>query len=98
MTIPATTPAPRRAQRLALALGLLAVVFLLPMAWYLWVNVFRPPAFNGLELQSARPAPDFALTNADGQAVRLSDLKGKLVVLYFGYTFCPDVCPMTLAK
>ena len=98
MTVPATTPTPRRAQRIALALGLLVLVFLLPMAWYIWVTVVRPPAFNGLELEAARPAPDFALTNADGQAVRLSDLRGKLVVLYFGYTFCPDVCPMTLAK
>jgi protein SCO1/2 len=40
---------------------------------------------------------DFTLTNQDGQPMSLSDLRGKPVLLYFGYTFCPDICPTTLA-
>jgi protein SCO1 len=39
-------------------------------------------------------APDFALQDASGHAVRLADLRGKVVVLNFIYTHCPDVCPL----
>ncbi len=44
-----------------------------------------------------RPAPPFDLHDADGKPVRLSDLKGKVVVLNFVYTSCPDVCPLHAA-
>lgn len=54
--------------------------------------------FHGTLLQSPDPAPDFTLTSMNGQQVSLSDFQGKLVVLYFGYTYCPDVCPTTLAE
>lgn len=55
---------------------------------------------------SPAPAPDpqanavggsFTLTNGDGKTVTASDLHGKYLLVYFGYTFCPDVCPTTLA-
>lgn len=52
--------------------------------------------FAGLELTAPHPAPDFTLESADGP-VQLSDFKGKFVFLYFGYTFCPDACPTTMA-
>jgi protein SCO1/2 len=92
------TPSARRGPRLLLAVSLLALVLLAPLGWWVWAAMLRPPSFHGLELQSARPAADFSLTSATGQTVRLSDFEGKVVVLYFGYTLCPDVCPMTLAK
>ncbi|MCI0429371.1 MAG: SCO family protein [Rhodospirillales bacterium] len=41
-----------------------------------------------------RPAPDFALRDADGHATSLRDLRGKVVILYFIYASCPDVCPL----
>ncbi len=41
-----------------------------------------------------RPAPEFTLRDADGRAVRLADFRGKVVVLNFVYTTCPDVCPL----
>jgi protein SCO1/2 len=45
-----------------------------------------------------RPAADFTLTTPDGTAFRLSHQRDQVVVLSFGYTFCPDVCPTTLVE
>jgi len=39
---------------------------------------------------------DFSLTGKGGGAIHLSDFRGKVVLLYFGYTYCPDVCPATM--
>jgi len=44
------------------------------------------------------PASDFALTRGDGSNFQLSSMRGNLVLLFFGYTSCPDVCPTTLAE
>ncbi|HET6159938.1 MAG TPA: SCO family protein [Dongiaceae bacterium] len=41
-----------------------------------------------------KPAPDFTLRDADGRIVRLIDFRGKVVVLHFIYTHCPDICPL----
>ncbi len=41
-------------------------------------------------------ATDFSLIREDGTVFRLSEQRGKLILLFFGYTFCPDVCPTTL--
>ncbi len=57
----------------------------------------RPHTFYGTVLQSPDTAPDFELQTAMG-SVTLEDFRGKMVLLYFGYTFCPDVCPATLAE
>lgn len=54
--------------------------------------------FKGGALAPPRPAPDFALRSAEGEVFRLSDQRGNVVALSFGYTFCPDVCPTTLAE
>ncbi|HVN69332.1 MAG TPA: SCO family protein [Candidatus Binatia bacterium] len=43
------------------------------------------------------PASDFTLTDQDGKHFTLSQQRGKEVILFFGYTHCPDVCPTTLA-
>jgi protein SCO1/2 len=45
----------------------------------------------------AREAPDFSVRGSDGAALTLSHYRGKVVVLGFGYTSCPNVCPVTLA-
>lgn len=50
-------------------------------------GVFNPP----------REAPDFAVRGSDGTALTLNRYRGKVVVLGFGYTSCPNVCPVTLA-
>ena len=44
------------------------------------------------------PAPDFELARTGGESFRLSDARGEIVVLFFGYTSCPDICPTTLAE
>jgi len=54
------------------------------------------PHPHGTLYDDPQPAPDFELPRAGGGTFRLSDYEGKVVVLYFGYTSCPDVCPTTL--
>jgi protein SCO1/2 len=49
-------------------------------------------------LAGARIGGEFALLDKDGQTVRYSDFAGKYRIVYFGYTFCPDVCPLDLQK
>ena len=41
---------------------------------------------------------DFSLTGPKGMTISLEDFRKKVVLVYFGYTFCPDVCPITLSK
>ena len=57
----------------------------------------EPPAFKSTNVTGADWGKDFSLTDHTGQARRLADYRGKLVVLFFGYTQCPDFCPTTLA-
>ncbi|MEW5988002.1 MAG: SCO family protein [Chloroflexota bacterium] len=52
---------------------------------------------HGTVLQPTEPAADFELLAHDGRRVHLQDYRGRVVLLYFGYTYCPDVCPATLA-
>lgn len=56
-----------------------------------------PQAWGLLNITGHMPPLQFTLTRDDGQIVNQSDYLGKLVLLYFGYTHCPDVCPTTLA-
>lgn len=57
----------------------------------------EPPRFVSTDLSAVDWGKDFSLTDHNGQARRLADFRGKAVVLFFGYTQCPDVCPTTLA-
>jgi len=49
-------------------------------------------------LPTSRNVPDVKMTNQDGKTVSIDELKGKWTMLFFGYTFCPDICPTTLAQ
>jgi protein SCO1 len=63
---------------------------------FLLIWQLRPPEFHGVLIQSPDQAADFTLMSSTGEPLSLSDFSGKQVMLYFGYTFCPDVCPTTL--
>ena len=52
----------------------------------------------GTLLDPPKEVGDFTLTNQDGQPFRLSDLRGRVALLFFGYTNCPDICPTTLSE
>jgi protein SCO1/2 len=52
--------------------------------------------FNGVDVSNAGYAKDFDLIDHLGESRHLADYKGKLVLVFFGYTHCPDVCPTTL--
>lgn len=54
------------------------------------------PKFNAIDITGADYAKGFTLTDHYGQSRSLSDFKGKVVVLFFGYTQCPDVCPTSM--
>jgi protein SCO1/2 len=79
---------------LQVGMGLLALIGVV-MA----IVVFFPKAdsLRGTVFDPALPAPEIELTQGNGSSFRLSEMRGKVVLLYFGYTFCPDVCPTTLA-
>lgn len=53
--------------------------------------------FRGTLYGESELAPDFGLHNVQGGIYRLSESRGHIVLIYFGYTFCPDICPGTLA-
>ncbi len=55
------------------------------------------PSFRGSVLDEPVDVPDWTLTDENGDQFRLSDQRGNVVLLFFGYTSCPDVCPTTLA-
>ena len=58
----------------------------------------QKPAFSAIDITGADYAKDFALTDHNGQPRNIKDFKGKVVVMFFGYTQCPDVCPTTMAE
>lgn len=57
-----------------------------------------PPSFRGIDITGADYATGFSLTDHNGQKRTLADFKGKAVVVFFGFTQCPDVCPTTLSE
>jgi protein SCO1/2 len=56
------------------------------------------PTFRNVDITGADYGKDFALTDHTGRPRTLADFKGKVVVMFFGYTHCPDVCPTTMAE
>jgi len=59
----------------------------------------RSGAYAGVELETPKPKPDFVLTDTAGERYDFgAETEGKLTLLYFGYTHCPDICPVHLAQ
>ncbi|MFM1906448.1 MAG: hypothetical protein RLZZ591_125 [Pseudomonadota bacterium] len=58
----------------------------------------KAPSFAAIDVTGADYAKGFSLADHNGQQRSLKDFAGKIVVVFFGYTQCPDVCPTTLAE
>ncbi len=56
------------------------------------------PKFKASDITGTTYGRDFALTDHNGQPRTLADFRGKAIVMFFGYTQCPDVCPTTLSE
>lgn len=54
-------------------------------------------SFNAVDITGANYARSLSMTDVDGKPVTLADFRGKVTLLFFGFTHCPDVCPTTLA-
>ena len=57
-----------------------------------------PGGFKAIDITGAEYARDFDLPDANGQRRTLADFKGRVVVVFFGFTHCPDVCPTTMIE
>ena len=78
----------------ALRKGIAAVAVCL---WLIAQGCSPAYEFKGSPMEPPLAIPDFELTTNTGQPVSLKQIEGDIVLVYFGYTFCPDVCPLTLA-
>lgn len=88
---------PRLAVRAAAAgaflLGALAY------AWWAWTGVeSQRNKFEAVDITGVDWGKDFELTDFNGKRRALADFRGKLVLLFFGFTSCADICPTTMAK
>jgi len=91
---------------------LIATAMMLVVSAGFWasLSVFEPesanpasvrpstPEIGGLVLRETRPLPSFELLDDRGELFRESDFFGKWSFLYFGFTFCPDVCPTSMVE
>jgi protein SCO1/2 len=63
-----------------------------------WAGCDRQEKSTGTDYGLINPQRDFTLHDQDGKTFHLKDHRGEMVLLFFGYTSCPDVCPTTLSK
>jgi protein SCO1 len=77
---------------------LVTILFLIAIGWgVILFQIFMVKSkadFYGNSYEGK--APEFTLTSHNGEKVKLSDFKGKAVLIFFGYTKCPDICPVTM--
>ncbi len=78
-------------------LAAVAIVAVIVPGGFTWLAGKEAYVFRGITTEAPQAA-EFALTAQDGARVRLIDFRGKMVLLYFGYTNCPGICPTTLAE
>lgn len=85
---------------LLILLGLAGGLFVgvVGITWLIGEPIIGGPNFHGTVIRSPEPAANFTLLNVDSEEVSLKDFRGQVVLLYFGYTYCPDVCPATMTE
>jgi protein SCO1 len=82
-------------QRKTLLVGVSIIGVLLALTAFLYLT--NKPTFRGAVITPPWPAPELKLTDHHGQPFTMSNQRGKVVLLYFGYVNCPDECPLTMA-
>jgi protein SCO1/2 len=94
---PADAPRPRRWPRRLLVIGLVLVA--LALGGWLGLRWLAPYPYSGTVMQAPTEAPPMdGLVLSDGTPVDVDAFRGKILLVYFGYTYCPDVCPTTLSQ
>lgn len=94
-----STPSPIASCRLALAWFAASGVLLLAGCDQLSSALHGSASpSKGIDISGAHYARNFQLTDFNGQTRSLSDFRGKVVMLYFGFMQCPDVCPTALIR
>ncbi len=73
----------------------LAITALILIVGFVLVN--QKPSFHNPLINPPQTAVEFSLPDANGKPFRMSAYRGKVVLLYFGFTNCPDECPLTMA-
>ncbi len=82
-------------EKKALWVGIISVAVVALGTAFLLIT--KKPSLHGATIDPPMPAADIQLSDFNGQDFRLSSLRGKVAALYFGYTNCPDECPLTMA-
>lgn len=84
-----------------LTIGVIGIVLLLVAAvgaYSLGALVRGAPQLGGTELEERPQVGDLTLVAGNGERVSLADFQGDYLIVFFGYTNCPDVCPLTMAR
>ena len=84
----------KRRNLLSLSVALLAAGGMLPLAGC----SEKAPSFVSIDITGADYARDFSLVDHNGQTRSIKDFAGKVVVVFFGFTQCPDVCPTAMSE
>lgn len=74
------------------------LIVVLALAGWAYISLMTEPRDTVTKTQGSGPAIQFSLTDHTGKAFSSASLEGRYRLMYFGYTFCPDFCPMDLAK
>ncbi len=83
-------------QKHVLWVGLASIVTV-ALGAVIWLINMKPASLRGAVIDPPAPAAEIQLQDYNGENFSLSSLRGKVVILYFGYTNCPDECPLTMA-
>lgn len=81
-----------------LLIGVLVVLLVATAGIGIFAYTQASNSLHGTAFNPPQQAPGITLTDQHNQIFRLGDQKGKIVMLYFGYTNCPDECPLTMAN
>jgi protein SCO1/2 len=73
------------------------VILVVAIGLGIFLGFLQEYAFNGVVYENPKPAPQIILDGSDDAQFNLKSLSDKIVLIFFGYTSCPDVCPSTLS-